>query len=84
MTTRVPKIRALMETSPKNVRFDDLIHVCKYFFGKPRISKSSHHVFSMPWQGDPRINLQRGNNGKAKAYQVKQVLNAIEKEESNG
>ena len=31
-----------------------------------------------PWQGDPRVNIQN-NKGKAKAYQVKQVLLAIEK-----
>jgi hypothetical protein len=31
----------------------------------------------MPWTGDPRINIQKGNNGMAKAYQVKQVLAAI-------
>jgi hypothetical protein len=31
----------------------------------------------MPWTGDPRINIQKGNNGMAKAYQAKQVLAAI-------
>ena len=30
------------------------------------------------WPGDPRVNIQN-NNGKAKHYQVKQVLQAIEK-----
>lgn len=33
----------------------------------------------MPWLGDPRVNIQRGSDGKAKFYQVKQVLIAIEK-----
>jgi hypothetical protein len=32
----------------------------------------------MPWQGDPRVNIQN-SKGKAKAYQVKQVLFAIER-----
>ena len=32
----------------------------------------------VPWQGDPRVNIQN-KNGKAKSYQVKQVLKAIEK-----
>jgi hypothetical protein len=31
-----------------------------------------------PWVGDPRINIQ-DDKGKAKAYQVRQVLLAIEK-----
>ncbi len=35
-----------------------------------------------PWQGDPRVNIQN-NKGKAKAYQVKQVLMAIERLEVN-
>jgi len=38
----------------------------------------SHHVYKTPWQGDLRINIQN-HKGKAKAYQVKQVLLAIEK-----
>jgi len=40
--------------------------------------KSSHRIYKTPWQGDPRINIQN-HKGKAKAYQVKQVLLAIEK-----
>jgi hypothetical protein len=32
----------------------------------------------MPWQGDPRVNIQN-KNGKAKSYQVRQVLRAIER-----
>jgi hypothetical protein len=32
----------------------------------------------MPWQGDPRVNIQ-DDKGMAKAYQVKQVLKAIER-----
>ncbi|OYV17001.1 MAG: hypothetical protein CG439_1880, partial [Methylococcaceae bacterium NSP1-2] len=38
-------------------------------------------IFKMPWSGDPRINIQE-TKGKAKAYQVKQVLLAIDKLES--
>jgi hypothetical protein len=33
----------------------------------------------MPWAGDPRVNLQVGEGGKAKAYQVRQALEAIDK-----
>jgi hypothetical protein len=32
----------------------------------------------MPWQGDPRVNIQN-DKGKAKAYQVRQVVMAIER-----
>jgi len=41
-------------------------------------------IYKTPWHGDPRINIQN-NKGKAKVYQIKQVLLAIEKlEMKNG
>lgn len=69
-----------MKTNPADVRFVDLSKVCNYYFGKPRQKKGSHQVYKTPWRGDPRINIQN-HKGKAKAYQVKQVLLAIEKME---
>jgi hypothetical protein len=63
--------------NPNNVRFADLLSLCKKHFGEPRIV-GSHHIFKMPWAGDPRINIQK--DGKmAKPYQVKTVKIAIEK-----
>ena len=35
-------------------------------------------VYKTPWQGDPRVNIQNAK-GKAKAHQVKQVLQAIDR-----
>ena len=67
-----------MKTTPQNIRFSDLSIVCDYYFGAGRQKGSSHRIYKTPWQGDPRINIQN-HNGKAKAYQVKQVLLAIEK-----
>lgn len=67
-----------MRREPKNVRFSDLITVCEEFFGKARQTGTSHIIFKTPWPGDPRINIQN-DKGKAKAYQVKQVLLAIDK-----
>jgi len=66
--------------NPANVRFNDLCKVCEHFFGKARQSGSSHRIYKTPWRGDPRVNIQN-SKGKAKAYQVKQVLKAIEKQE---
>ncbi|GHT99634.1 hypothetical protein FACS1894142_7450 [Spirochaetia bacterium] len=63
--------------NPKNVKFIDLLQICIKYFGDPRIS-GSHHIFKMSWQGDPRINIQKDGN-MAKEYQVKAVVNAIEK-----
>jgi hypothetical protein len=33
----------------------------------------------MPWAGDPRVNMQESKGGKAKAYQVQQLLTAIDR-----
>ena len=76
--TKIDDILAQMKRNPKDVRFTDLSKVCDYFFGKPRKSASSHRIYKTPWQGDPRINVQN-HKGKAKVYQVKQVLLALEK-----
>jgi hypothetical protein len=72
------KILEQMRREPANVRFGDLKSVCEEYFGKPRQTGSSHAIFKTPWVGDPRINIQ-DDKGKAKAYQVRQVLLAIEK-----
>jgi predicted RNA binding protein YcfA (HicA-like mRNA interferase family) len=66
-----------MKNSPGNVRFADLCMVCDHFFGAARQKGSSHRIYKTPWQGDPRINIQ-SDKGKAKSYQVKQVIKAIE------
>ena len=67
-----------MKGNPKGTRFNDLSKVCEHFFGEPRQSVSSQKVFKTPWQGDPRINIQKSGK-EAKPYQVKQVLLAINK-----
>lgn len=33
----------------------------------------------MPWAGDPRVNMQEDKGGRAKAYQVQQLLTAIDR-----
>jgi len=76
--TKIDDIVIGMKRNPKNVRFVDLCKVCENYFGKPRNRGSSHKIYKTPWQGDPRINIQN-HKGKAKAYQVKQVLLALEK-----
>ncbi len=72
------EILAQMRRNPKGVRFSDLSKVCEHFFGAPRQTGSSHRVYKTPWRGDPRVNIQNAK-GKAKPYQVKQVLQAIDR-----
>ena len=70
-----------MRESPGSVRFTDLGKVCEHYFGKPRQQGTSHRIYRTPWAGDPRINIQ-DSRGMARAYQVKQVLAAIDRLES--
>jgi hypothetical protein len=76
----VDTILQQMMENPVGVRFADLCKVCDCYFGEPRL-KSGHHIYKTPWQSDPRINIQN-DKGKAKAYQVRQVLKAIAKLEA--
>ncbi len=76
--TSSKKTLEAMHRNPRNVRFADLFKACASFFGEPRQRGSSHAVFKTPWPGDPRVNIQE-ERGMAKAYQVRQVLAAIEK-----
>ncbi|MFH2091585.1 MAG: toxin HicA [Pseudomonadota bacterium] len=69
---------ARFKENPKDVKFSELCKVCDFYFGNARQSGSSHRIYKTPWRGDPRVNIQN-SKGKAKVYQVKQVLKAIER-----
>jgi len=80
---RVDEIVANMKRNPKGIRFRDLCKVCDFYFGEARQTGTSHRVYKTPWPGDPRVNLQNAG-GMAKAYQVRQVLRAIDRLETYG
>ena len=80
--TQPRDILAQMKRNPRDIRFSDLCRVCDHYFGDARQSSGSHRVYKTPWHGDPRVNIQN-RRGLAKAYQVKQVLRAIERVEKN-
>ena len=77
MTKAITKRLNGMRDNPASVSFSDALRVAEHYFGKYRIS-GSHYVFKTPWIGDPRINLQKAKHGSAKAYQVQQLLRAID------
>jgi len=79
---KIEDILLQMKRNPKGIRYNDLCKVCDYYFGKVRQTSSSHRIYKTPWKGDPRINIQN-YKGTAKAYQVKQVLIAIQKLEDD-
>jgi len=79
---KIEDILLQMKGNPKGIRYTDFCKVCDHYFGKARQASGSHRIYKTPWQGDPRINIQQ-SKGKAKAYQVKQVLMAIQKLEDD-
>ena len=78
MDDRTRNLVEKIRTHPLDVRFADLCKVCDAYFGEPRQRGSSHRVYRTPWPGDPRVNIQNFT-GKAKPFQVRQVLKAIDK-----
>lgn len=66
-----------MRINPQNIKFSDLCKICDHYFGKPRQKGTSHRIYKVPWVLPPLRNIQ-GSKGKAKPYQVKQVLEAID------
>ncbi|MGO4298595.1 toxin HicA [Leifsonia sp. RAF41] len=78
---QIAKLLLRMRQNPADIRFRELAKVCVAYFGEPRQSGSSHMVFKTPWSGDPRVNIQN-DHGRAKRYQVCQVLLAIDRWES--
>jgi hypothetical protein len=62
-----------LEQNTKGVRFSRLLKICTAMFGEPRI-KGGHHIFTTGRADFPIVNLQRATGGKAKPYQVSQVL----------
>ena len=76
----VEKIVRAMRANRSNVRFADALKVCAHYFGEYRVS-GSHHVYKTPWKSEPWVNIQ-DKKGLLKPYQVKQILDAIEKLES--
>jgi hypothetical protein len=77
MSKSVSDLEADMRANAAGIRFADAAWVAEHYFGEPR-SRGSHLIYKMPWPMDPRVNLQRTKDGKAKAYQIKQLIAAID------
>jgi len=67
-----------MRRNPTGISFKELCKVCDQYFGQPRQSSTSHRVYKTPWHGNPRVNIQN-DKGAAKPYQVRQVLQAVQR-----
>ncbi|MDP8235474.1 MAG: type II toxin-antitoxin system HicA family toxin [Candidatus Erginobacter occultus] len=72
--------RKLLENllaSPKNIRFSEATACARLFGFRLSRTKGSHHIFTHP-DVPEMVNLQ-DVGGKAKPYQVKQLLKIIER-----
>ena len=78
MMENTSEILRRLRANPKGIRYAELAGICDRFFGEPRQRSSSHRVYRMPGPGGPRVNIQN-DRGMAKAYQVRQVVRALER-----
>jgi predicted RNA binding protein YcfA (HicA-like mRNA interferase family) len=66
-----------LTNNPKNIRFKRLCKIAEAFGFSLRKGKGSHFIFTKPDVSE-LLNFQN-IKGKAKPYQVKQLINIIEK-----
>jgi len=78
VASTIDELIAEMKANPVNVRFAAACKVADHVFGEPTQRGTSHRVWKMPWPGNPRVNMQ-DDKGRAKAYQVRQLLEAVER-----
>ncbi len=75
--TRREKRDSGIRNNPNDVDFGDIIPwLADHGFALDRV-EGSHHVFRHP-ATKAKLNFQPDRSGKAKAYQVKQAIKAIE------
>ena len=73
----MPRREKLLEKaieSPSNMRFDELCALAEEYGFAPRGGKGSHRIFKR--EGVRPMSFQ-DDGGKAKAYQVKQLLDKL-------
>ena len=75
--SRHEKRLAKIRSNPNDVAWADLVAVCDLCFGKPRRRRGSHLIYDTPWMDHPVLVLQP-RKSRAKPYQVRQVLQAID------
>jgi hypothetical protein len=79
MLASTERLEIKARNSPASLSISEAVKLATLYFGEPRAGSGSHvAIFTTPWQGDPRINLQN-KAGKAKPYQVIQIVKAIDR-----
>lgn len=76
MVSRAKRLRKAID-SPRNLRFDELCKLAEDFGFSLVGAKGSHHQYVHEGLQRP-LTFTEAKGGKAKAYQVKQFLDALE------
>ena len=77
--SRWTKVLDQVRRTPRNVRFADLCGLVERVGYELDRTRGSHRHYRKP--GYPGINLQAAKGGKAKHYQVRQVLAILDEYE---
>lgn len=72
-----PKLLEMLKKNPKNIRFNKLCNIVEEFGFKFRGGRGSHRVYVK--KGIKEILNFQNVHGKAKPYQVRQLIKVIEK-----
>jgi predicted RNA binding protein YcfA (HicA-like mRNA interferase family) len=64
--------------NPANVRYEDALRLAKYAGFTHERTTGSHEIYHHPRIPTGILNFQRASDGKAKPYQVKQLMAWIE------
>ena len=79
---RKRKLLESIRRNPQDVRFDDALKAAEYIGFTKKGGSGSHQTRARP--GEPtQLNFQEANNGKAKPYQVRQLILMIDRYENN-
>ena len=72
------KLLEQCRNNPRGVSFNELAALVKALGFLHDRTNGSHMIFVHPTPAVPPVNLQRDKGGKAKPYQVRQVLDIID------
>lgn len=75
--SRCSKLLDKAKASPSNLTFTELQRLVECYGFEFARSRGSHFNYRRP-KGKGVLSIQRGKNGEAKEYQVKQVLKLVE------
>lgn len=75
---RCEKLLQAARQRPQNLKFKELCLLAECHGFVYRGTEGSHHVYKRP--GSRPLSFQEGQNGKAKLYQVKQLLAIIDQD----